>query len=210
MDITISSGVGATPLRGFPTDAFSFRAYSEKDYVTDTGAIVLAGSERENYRETTGGTLDATTKIPTYPALVLPATTNAADDQTSRWTVVIVDSTGRKRETYFESYQIPHALGTPITFETLVIHNEGTVATRDATNLIERLIPHIRSGSENLTAGVAVVVFSTPEVDAVYRVALSSSEEETVTVSGKSTAGFTITSDNGQSNSIVDWIIHRN
>lgn len=209
MDITISSGVGATPLRGFPTDAFSFRAYSEKDYVTDTGAIVLAGSERENYRETTGGTLDATTKIPTYPALVLPATTNAADDQTSRWTVVIVDSTGRKRETYFESYQIPHALGTPITFETLVIHNEGTVATRDATNLIERLIPHIRSGGVSLIDGTAAVLFATPEADTNYQIILGGNESESFRWETKATAGFTITSDEVSSSANVDWLIHR-
>lgn len=150
-DITITIGTGRTPLRNMPDDTFSLRSFSSLGYLDSDGLAILAGSVKENYRETTGGTLDPTTKIPAYPTLILPASTDASNDQTGTWTTVIVDSTGRQRDILFEDYEVPHYLGSAITLLQLTIHNEGTTPVRDRSTLtrsqIELLIATAVSGS---------------------------------------------------------------
>lgn len=135
MNITISIGTGASPLQGLPTDTFSLRSFSDTDYITAEDGVVLAGSIKHNYRETTGGTLNATTKIPTYPNLILPSSTDAGDVQTGRWTCLVVDSNGQQRAVLFEGYEIPHDSGASITLLQLTIYNDGTTPRRDTTTL---------------------------------------------------------------------------
>lgn len=163
-DISITTGTGQTPLRNMPDDTFALRSFSSLGYLDSNGLVILAGSVKENYRETTGGTLDATTKIPTYPTLVLPASTNASNDQTGQWTTVIVDATGKQVDVLFEDYEIPHYLGAAITLLQLTIHNEGTTPVRDRSTLtrsqIELLIASAVAGSgapkmTDVTHGIA-------------------------------------------------------
>lgn len=135
MNVTISIGTGASPLQGLPTDTFSLRSFSDTDYITAEDGVVLAGSIKHNYRETTGGTLNATTKIPTYPNLILPSSTDAGDVQTGRWTCLVVDSNGQQRAVLFEGYEIPHDSGASITLLQLTIYNDGTTPRRDTTTL---------------------------------------------------------------------------
>jgi hypothetical protein len=45
--------------------------------------------------------------------------------------------------------------------------------------------------------------------DSDYSVAVSTSVNETIKVTGKSTTGFTVTSSNGSSTAPVDWIFVR-
>lgn len=64
-------------------------------------------------------------------------------------------------------------------------------------------------GSVTLSSGSAGVVFGTAEPNNSYFITLAGSVNETFSWSAKATGGFTITSSNGSSTAVVDWILIR-
>lgn len=64
-------------------------------------------------------------------------------------------------------------------------------------------------GTVTLSGGTAAVTFGTAETNASYYIATGCSAAEAISVSSKATTGFTVTSSNGSSTAVVDWVLIR-
>ena len=64
-------------------------------------------------------------------------------------------------------------------------------------------------GEATLSSGTVNVTFATAEPDDQYVIVLGGNANETFRWSAKGTGGFTITSSNGSSTALVDWVLIR-
>ena len=68
---------------------------------------------------------------------------------------------------------------------------------------------NLRGTATFATAATVAVTFGTAEPDANYYLVITGDTGETYSWSSKATTGFTITSSNGSSTAVVDWVLIR-
>lgn len=115
----------------------TIRIYATKPFIAADGSAIPAGAVGTSaFYKSVACTVASNTL--TCPSFTLPSTTDALDDQTARFTFVLYDHRGTKREILFANIKggqlsIPSNLGLALTFAQIAISNQSAQPLRDTS-----------------------------------------------------------------------------
>jgi hypothetical protein len=210
-DITISSI--SIPSWRWGGATAKLRIYNPQGFTASDGTPVQAGSpgSRKWYQEVD---CTVTGSVVTCPSFVIKSTTDALDNQNTRYVAVLVDGNGVERDTFpstlASGFYVPPTF-TPTTWPQIVLANRATRPWRDTTtytkdqinNLLSTL-PPAQKGSDSIfgvlrtrtppldSANPTVIEQDDPKVNAEYYAQVFSSFAAAVSAVGSTEATLVV------------------
>lgn len=117
--ITITETVFPNYQRGGA--AASLRIFADETFVASSGQQINRSINKSNWYKSVSGTVSSNSV--TIPAFTIDSTTDSSNPQAS-YSAAIYDSNGNFVNWVFRGWQIPHDLGTSISWSSLNDHNE--------------------------------------------------------------------------------------
>jgi hypothetical protein len=130
--VTISASSFLSGTYQYGGSTATIRVYSSRSFIASDGTLVRAGAVGTTaFFKSVACTVASNTL--SCPSFTVPSTTDALDDQTARYTFVLYDSRGVRRDILFSNLYVPSNLGSSLTFAQIVLANHTTVPLRDTS-----------------------------------------------------------------------------